>query len=136
MVKKASFFFGGRRRKFNICNTVAKILTQNFIRRVTAGILLLLFAFSVTPKKTLHDLFAHHKDLPATSSHTKSPLLIQAGFRCQCDNLVVESPFLTQFQPADVFLPLSYRKLYKAPTEKYPSAFHFYTGLRGPPARA
>jgi hypothetical protein len=53
---------------------------------------LLLFIFSITPKKYLHDLIADHVDLSFSRS-SDVPAIKKAEFNCQFDHLVTESPF-------------------------------------------
>jgi hypothetical protein len=96
--------------------------------------LLLLFAFSITPKKTLHDFFARHKDTPVKSSGNKTKQFSQAGFNCNCESLVVEFPFAaSSFQEA-LIRPAAYRS---APCSRIIGVFQpappRYFALRGPP---
>jgi len=107
---------------------------HNVVRRLTAGILLLLFSFSITPKKTLHDLFARHRDVPVRSSQVVSPLLAQSGFHCRCDNQVVESPYVTDLPRLELLVPSGFGKPHVSAAEDFPTTIQFYTGLRGPPA--
>jgi hypothetical protein len=105
------------------------------IRRISAGILLLLFAFSLTPKKTLHDFFAHHKDIPLKYGDTKAEQLCQSGFTCNCENLVVESPFTATMVSIELQTPVivgstQYRMI-RSTFRKLPP---LYFELRGPPA--
>jgi hypothetical protein len=104
------------------------------IRRSFAGGLLLLFAFSITPKKPLHDFFAHHKDTPVKSSGDKTEQFSQAGFNCNCENLVVEFPFTASSFPEALIRPVVYRS---APYSRIIDVFQQepprYFALRGPP---
>ena len=65
-------------------------------RRIISGVLLVLFTFSITPKKILHDLVAAHTDAkPGTFlSNTHTAQIHKSGINCQVDQLIVESPFL------------------------------------------
>ncbi|MDP4147919.1 MAG: hypothetical protein Q8927_03260 [Bacteroidota bacterium] len=56
--------------------------------------MLLLFAFSMTPKRPLHDLLANHRDVPVKSFGGKIKQLSKSGFNCRCESLVVESSFI------------------------------------------
>ena len=95
--------------------------------------MLAVFAFSVTPKILLHNLVADHKDTPIKSNHSNQEQFSRAGFNCNCDNLVVESPFLNDFIPVD----LSVEKQFALQKISYADNFHslnyFYFELRGPP---
>jgi hypothetical protein len=63
------------------------------IRALLSGFFLILFAFSATPKLFLHGFLANHRDAPLQKTQSGRPLVGTAGFHCDCDNLVVESPF-------------------------------------------
>ena len=110
-------------------------LKYQIVKKVTAIILLFLFAFSVTPIKVVHDIVAKHHDSKAASSVTGAykPQISRPGFNCLLDNLVVESPFtnpgilfqerfLAEYSIA--LIPLDY---------SFISSDHPVFGLRGPP---
>jgi len=106
------------------------------IRQLLAGVLLLVFTFSIAPKKFLHDAIANHKDKTALFSPGNQQQLSHAGFVCKCDNLVAESPFTNEasyfgFSPIPVFSVQRASPLYHF----YSSAVFFFK-LRGPPALA
>jgi hypothetical protein len=119
-----------------ICNKVANIYVaqKRIIRQFLAGVLLLVFAFSITPKKFLHDAFANHKDKPALTSLENKPQFSLSGFMCKCDNLVAESPFTDAAAYFD-FVPVQLFSVHKDATlyHFYSSTFFFFE-LRGPPA--
>ncbi|HMH23769.1 MAG TPA: hypothetical protein VK563_18415 [Puia sp.] len=105
------------------------------IRRFSAGLLLLLFLLGNTPKKTLHDLFAHHKDLSGRSGGEASKAQVgNKGFSCNCESQVVESPFTQVITHLELIVP-SVNRPEKFSTignawHRLPSS---YAGLRGPP---
>lgn len=69
---------------------------QSLISRFLSAFLLGLFLLSITPKKVLHDIVAQHTDTSSRSVADDGAFhLQQAGFHCQLDNLVAESPFET-----------------------------------------
>ncbi len=71
--------------------------------------MLLLFTFSITPKKILHDVFANHRDtVNNLSSHSKVPLIVNPGINCPCDNLVAESPFTGEAPAFSLSVPFSF----------------------------
>jgi hypothetical protein len=96
--------------------------------------MLLVFALGITPKKTLHDLIATHKDSPFQSANSKSPQLDRAGFHCSYDSLVVESPFLDDFIPLELTHNISFRTENAERENNFISADYFYFPLRGPPS--
>ena len=113
-----------------------KLRVNRIIRSITAGIMLLLFALSITPKQLLHDAIAGHKHdykkIPgAPNFHTS-----KKGFQCNWNNDVIESPFVSQaeIQPEQpVFVYNLYFDFY---TSGYHSTELFFHTLRGPPSQA
>lgn len=54
---------------------------------------LMLFVFSITPKKYLHDLVANHTDFYSTYAGSETAVH-KAGINCDCEDLVVSTPFV------------------------------------------
>jgi hypothetical protein len=134
---KCRRFFWEVARAGLYCNTVSKKLNRSpIIRRFFAGLLLLLFAFSNTPKKTLHDFFANHKDVPVRSSGSKTLQFSQSGFNCHCEDLVVELPFIGAMPLPELATPACWRPVaYPAIRSASRPAPPRYFELRGPPER-
>jgi hypothetical protein len=118
-----------------ICNMVAILLRnkEQWLSRSTSALLLLLFALSITPRKTLHDWLVHHQD-ETSYQQQATPSIVNSGFHCDTDNNVAESPFtgegpvsLPQPQPAFI----SFNATVINPLHSVTS---FYFTLRGPPA--
>ncbi|MEO5685598.1 MAG: hypothetical protein ABIQ88_23325 [Chitinophagaceae bacterium] len=112
------------------------LLAQNpIIRELLAGIMLLVFTFSIAPKKFLHDAIADHKDKITVAAAGGSSAVSHAGFICKCDNLVAESPFTNE---AAVFIFASPRLFSVSQTI---ALYHFHSSpifffeLRGPPVQ-
>lgn len=110
-------------------------MAQNsFIRQLLAGVLLLVFSFSITPKKFLHDAIANHKDKSAIVTTGDIPQLSHSGFVCKCDNLVAESPFTDAVVSFDFVVQQDFS------ISPEIACYHFYSSpvvfskLRGPPA--
>lgn len=125
----------GCQQMFYICNMVANILKSKsqWLRRCISAVLLLLFALSITPKKTLHDILVHHQDEIA-DHHPTVPTITHSGFHCDTDNWVAESPFTGEEtpvipQPLPVFIHFN-----DAVNISLHSITTFYFSLRGPPA--
>ncbi len=97
--------------------------------------LFLVFSLSITPTKILHTLFADHKDAKEISTHASNELAISVAlYHCQCDNLVVESPFSLQLNPIFTeVLELTINNNSARESDFY-SIPHFYSELRGPPS--
>jgi hypothetical protein len=95
--------------------------------------MLAVFVFSVTPKILLHNLVADHKDSPIKSNLSDKHQFSKAVFNCNCDNLVVESPFVNDVLP----VYLAVQKLFVRQQTFFRNNFsflhHFYFELRGPP---
>ncbi len=107
------------------------------IKKFLAASLLLVFALSITPAKVLHYFFANHNDsVSIKTQESKSPSLSVAGFNCQIDNLVVESPFTVECQPISFLLPeiINIKRVVSVTTFHW--ADHFFFELRGPPSLA
>lgn len=108
---------------------------KQWLSRAVSALLLLLFALSITPKKTLHDWLVDHQD-DTSYHHQAVPLVIKSGFHCDTENNVAESPF-TGEEPVDILQPLP---VFISFNDAVNSALHsntsFYLTLRGPPATA
>ena len=95
--------------------------------------MLLVFAFSITPRLFLHDLFAGHVD-NAGVKHSKASYQISAsGFNCDKDGVVATSPFVAD-EHALNFQTLIFLSSFKSGEIPFSSAGKIYSPLRGPPA--
>jgi len=104
-----------------------------FIRYSLAGFLLVLFAFSITPKKTLHDIITHHTDQKAVDAYAGTDQLHKAGFNCKCETLVAESPFTSTDNSYEFSCSTQYVAQHIALHHHYHYSAHFFFTLRGPP---
>jgi hypothetical protein len=102
------------------------------IRKCLASLMLVIFVFSLTPKIFLHSLIATHKDTFSNSLDTKTHIE-KKGFHCDCDDLVVESPFIPNDVNFNVVIPTLYPQLSAQEINNFSSAFPISFGLRGPP---
>jgi hypothetical protein len=118
-----------------ICNTVANnwLAKNPIIRSVLAGVFLMLFAFSITPKKSLHDLITNHKDQTYNPCKEGIGEVSKAGFNCKCDNLVAESPFTQQLSVIELPVLLPASAQYVIRYHHYDYSDNFFFELRGPP---
>ena len=104
------------------------------IQKTLAVLLLAVFALSITPKLTLHQLVADHTDLVTAIDNTDSEKVSTAGFKCDCDQLVAESPF------ADNVIVFHFKKLSAYPAFINPAykiallSGSGSTDTRGPPS--
>lgn len=72
------------------------MLYQKTIRQILAVVMLLVFAFSITSQKTIHDLVAKHSDKLRCDVHKNLPIeqVENSSIHCSHDNLVATSPFV------------------------------------------
>jgi hypothetical protein len=112
------------------------LLKQPIIQRFLSGILLVLFTFSVTPRKFLHDLVANHKDTPWKFSHDPQARLQKSTFNCHTEDLVVETPFMEGSSPLVIQTPPLFRSDYTDLVTWWHSMPLSLSSLRGPPSRA
>lgn len=97
--------------------------------------MLLIFSFSITPKKLLHDAIATHKDKIAAAADN-SLQVSKSGFACKCDSLVAESPFTEQDSYFEFLaMPVFSEQQGIIPYHFYSSDFFFFE-LRGPPVQS
>lgn len=95
----------------------------------------MLFAFTITPKRILHNLVANHKDGRANASlpDANTTNLTKASFNCQCDNPITESPFVS-INPSP---GISCRTPFAIYLNRYVHLHYtsdlIFFGLRGPP---
>jgi hypothetical protein len=103
-------------------------------KNFSAILLLFVFALGITPKKTLHDWFAKHKDTTSLVSNSSSTQITKAGFNCNCEDLVAESNFITSGSFIVINIPPvnSFISFY---TPSFVSRSLFQNNLRGPPLK-
>jgi hypothetical protein len=109
------------------------LYSNQLIKRFTAGLMLLLFALSVTPKQLLHYAITGHKHNYAKSGEPVNFKASKNNFQCNWDEQVVESPFTDEpdFQlPQPPTFFSSHINHYILSTY---SAELFFSALRGPP---
>ena len=95
--------------------------------------MLLLFAFSITPKLVLHVFFAGHTDQAAAKKDGCAFEFNKAGFNCDKDGSVATSPFVAD-EPVTLFYTfIPFSKYIPAPV-RLSSAAKIFFPLRGPPA--
>lgn len=95
--------------------------------------MLLIFVFSITPKILLHNLTAGHKDI-SCHSEWNIDKVTTAGFHCNCENQVVELPYLNQVNGVRLMVSGAFHSYQ---TSVNSQAYFFppiIFGLRGPPS--
>ena len=104
------------------------------VKGVSTLLLLMVFTLGITPKKTLHDLFANHKDSTSSIPGGNTSQYTKAGINCNCENLVAESQFVAFSNGVPLNLPsVHYIFVDCLPSLVNHSLFH--NNLRGPPLR-
>ena len=107
------------------------------IKKLLSSLLLAVFAFGIMPKIFLHDIFASHTDFSLSiSKYPHTDQVDKAGFRCNCDYLVVESPFTDQSDRIELSTPFSFSDLQEHFFYDYHFTSAFFYSLRGPPTVA
>jgi hypothetical protein len=95
--------------------------------------MLMIFIFSITPKKYLHDLVADHTDFYGYSSQNEQTINTP-GLDCEDDDLVVTVPFMEEasaFPLENTSLSSTvYSTFYQFVSSKISAA----NDVRGPPA--
>lgn len=100
--------------------------------RFLSGLLLMVFAFSITPKRFLHNVFAKHIDSRPKKNNDKPYQLNKSGYNCDTDNLVAESTFLSGQYVFQLPLVFSF-SFYVSKNISFTSTSGFFSFLRGPP---
>ncbi|MGI9138654.1 MAG: hypothetical protein ACR2IM_06405 [Sediminibacterium sp.] len=111
------------------------MLYSKTIRKFIALVMLVVFAFSITHQKSIHDLVAKHSDPTKCSVHKEAPVdqVENTSIHCSYDNLVVASPFIDYHFPIKITLfpqPISKNTIFS--TLKIDNVIHSFES-RGPP---
>ena len=108
-------------------------MSRSIFIRSLSGFLLLVFAFSITPKLFLHTLFAGHVD-NVVVKNSKAPYQItHSGFNCDKDGVVATSPFVAEDAVINFPFPIFFSAYISGETS-FNSAEKLFYRLRGPPA--
>jgi hypothetical protein len=103
------------------------------IRSFFAGVLLIIFTFSITPKNILHHIIASHQDDICLITNHDITNVHQAGFHCSCENLVAESPFISCVSFQGLKAPVIFSVFAGGIVYDFYNLHHFFAELRGPP---
>ena len=112
------------------------MLYQKTIRQILATLMLMVFAFSITSQKTIHDLVAKHSDKVKCDVHKNLPIeqVENASIHCSHDNLVATSPFLDFNFSIELSQPVLNIVTNTHLVCFYFSNNYYYLDSRGPPA--
>jgi hypothetical protein len=97
--------------------------------------MLLIFVFSITPKQYLHDLVVRHKD-DYSIIEGKGLQVAKIGFQCDCNQQVVQLPYLSEPDFRLPFISLQHFSVFLLYIQHYSSAEQRFSSLRGPPVTA
>jgi hypothetical protein len=111
------------------------LVPKNIIRSFLSLFLIVLFASSITPKKTLHDLFGCHPETTTTITCNGKQQITTSGFHCSCQQPELQTTFLHQPFIGELQLP---KISYPAALSLYNTALFeraiLFSKLRGPPS--
>lgn len=97
--------------------------------------MLFVFAFSITPQKSIHDIVAHHVDPTTCDVHQDFPIdqVEKSSIHCSYENLVATTPFLQYNFEIIIAAPTMAKVTNTFFTANYYSTTHFTFESRGPP---
>ena len=97
--------------------------------------MLLVFAFSITPQKSIHDIVAKHVDPTTCNVHHNAPIeqVEKSSIHCSYENLVATTPFLQYNFEIIIAAPTMAKVTNTFFTANYYSTTHFTFESRGPP---
>jgi len=112
--------------------------TKAIIPQISAIILLALFLLGNTPRLWLHDAFANHTGCAKFFEETKEGAKSSSVQRvhCECNDIVIESPFAAADGLLLIFEPVSYSGFSVPDTTTPFFCLTRIMTLRGPPAFA
>jgi hypothetical protein len=105
---------------------------KSSFKDITSILLLFVFTLGITPKKTLHNWFATHKDSTSTIPGGVTQQITKAGFICSCDDFVAESHFVSVSSFVTINIPVL-RSVISFHNAEFISLSLFFFKLRGPP---
>lgn len=106
---------------------------RQFIRSFGVALLLLTFAFGMTPRMVWHELLADH----TYASHERSTDHdLQLNLDCHADHLVVLSPFISELPVFNYTTRQQFTLIISEPEKQAPITCLTLSTLRGPPAVA
>ena len=106
---------------------------NQYIKKIVAAVMLLVFAFSITPTIVFHNWLANHTDTVKKITDTKGDQFGKKTFNCHCDNIVAESPFTA---PGRVIIAPATKQFSLVKVDipvRFTTSTHISCSLRGPP---
>ena len=105
------------------------------MKQLLALAMLVVFAFSITPQKTIHDFVAGHADPTKCEVHIKAPIeqVEKAQLHCTFDFQVATTPFVSYYFTVLVPTPTEARAQNDTYKETQIYTVHISKESRGPP---
>lgn len=107
------------------------MVNQSYIKVFVGWLMLLVFAYSITPKIVLHNIVADHVDKNKVLSDSQTEVS-SAGIHCKIDNLVAESPFVAAAAVENSVQSFHSSSFFETQT-RCSSFAQLFAALRGPP---
>ena len=114
-------------------HSIKNLKRHTSFKNLTSVFLLCTFLLGITPKHSLHNFSANHKDVSPKKANDDFQFNT-AGFHCELNSVVATSAFTEtagDFQIPGLDHLNSFITLFSSPV--LPTN-HIYTGLRGPPS--
>lgn len=107
---------------------------NQIIQKIVAAVLLIVFAFSITPAIVFHNCLADHTDTLKKITATNHEQVGKQTFNCNCDNIVAQSPFTDPDK--EIITPVEnfFSSFVVGKHVHFTTALHIFYSLRGPPA--
>ena len=112
------------------------MLQNKTFKQFLALAMLVVFAFSITPQKSIHDLVAEHMDPTSCSVHKDLPIeqIENAALHCSFDFQLATTPFVDYDFSIEIAIPIVAKarniNYAAAPIEQYA----IISDSRGPPS--
>ena len=112
------------------------MLYQKTIRKFIALVMLVVFAFSITPQKSIHEVVAKHIDPTSCSVHKDLPIeqIENSALHCSFDFQVATTPFVDFDFSIEIATPLIAQARNAQFEDKTISQHAILSESRGPPA--
>ncbi|MFL5788708.1 MAG: hypothetical protein ACJ748_11690 [Flavisolibacter sp.] len=103
------------------------------IKKLLSSLLIFLLALGLTPKILLHNFLADHKDSCFDNHSLKGDQVTKEGYNCSFENLVAESPFISEDLIIETSQPEANTRHISFTLTDYLLHLSHYAELRGPP---
>jgi len=112
------------------------MLFNKTFKKFLALAMLVVFAFSITPQKSIHDLVAKHMDPNSCSVHKDLPIeqIENSALHCTFDFQVATTPFVDYDFSIEIATPLIAQARNEQFEDKTISQHATLSDSRGPPA--